>query len=101
MDKDLRASVIHRATHTCELCGRWADPDTLQAHHRKLRTRGGEDSLENLVALHLECHGWVHANPAEATALGFMVSAWEDPATVPVMLHRRRLMLPGATWRKP
>lgn len=58
-------------------------------HHRKLRSRGGADAADNLVLMcgsgTTGCHGWAHAHPADATALGFIVSRWDDPATVPIL----------------
>jgi hypothetical protein len=30
------------------------------------------------------CHGWIHAHPAEAYRLGFLVKSGQDPALVPV-----------------
>lgn len=60
-------------------------------HHRKLLSRGGEDWPSNLITLSgsgtTGTHGWAHANPAEATRLGFMVPSWvDDPADVPIYL---------------
>lgn len=43
-------------------------------HHVILRSRGGPDEPWNLVHLCHACHGWVHANPQKATALGLMQS---------------------------
>lgn len=59
--------------------------------HRKLLSRGGKDTIGNLVSLSgsgtTGTHGWVHANPAEAEHLGLMVPSWiDDPSEVPVRL---------------
>ena len=58
-------------------------------HHRKLRSRGGGDEVSNGVLLcgsgTTGCHGWAHANPAEATRLGLIVSRWMNPADVPIL----------------
>lgn len=64
-------------------------------HHRQLLSRGGEDWPSNIVTLSgsgtTGTHGWVHANPAEATRLGFMVPSWvADPAAVPIFLADSR-----------
>lgn len=45
-----------------------------QAHHIVLRSRGGSDDLSNLMWLCHLCHAHIHANPAEATARGWMRS---------------------------
>lgn len=41
-------------------------------HHRVLRSRGGSDDFGNLVHCCHACHAHIHANPAWATAHGFM-----------------------------
>lgn len=56
------------------------DKAQLHAHHRKLRTRGGKDSLENLLAVAFDCHEWIHSHPHEAGAGGWMLHSWDDPA---------------------
>lgn len=58
-------------------------------HHRKLRSRGGLHTAGNLISLNgsgtTGSHGWVHANPEEATYLGLMIPSWvDDPQDVPV-----------------
>ncbi|WP_345264656.1 HNH endonuclease signature motif containing protein [Nocardioides nanhaiensis] len=101
MDADLRTSIFVRAGGCCDRCGRGMDPDAWECHHRKLRSRGGEDSFANLVALCSTCHGWAHANPAEATDRGLIVPSWADPGTVPVWRHARAWWLPhGPLWQR-
>ena len=71
----------------CALCGLviWENGSR---HHRLLRSRGGGDEISNRVLLcgsgTTGCHGWVHANPAEATDLGFMVPTGVQPAAHPI-----------------
>lgn len=71
------------------MCGKQL-PFNWALHHRKLRSRGGDNSPSNLVALHHECHNLgtdsVHLNPAKATELGLMVPSWEEPSACPVTL---------------
>jgi hypothetical protein len=85
----LRALVYTRARGYCEKCGSLLS-DNWALHHRKLRSRGGKDTPENLMALHHECHNLathsVHNNPALAKEQGFMVSSWDDPSACPVTL---------------
>ena len=77
MKGGVRQVVIDRAEQRCERCRRYLHEERASLHHRKLRSRGGEDSAANLVLLcgtgTTGCHGWVHLNPREATAAGFMV----------------------------
>lgn len=85
----LRGLVYSRSVGYCERCGKQLG-ESWALHHRKLKSRGGEDDVTNLLALHHECHNLatdsVHNNPARATETGHMVSSWEDPAECPVML---------------
>lgn len=58
-----------------------------ERHHRKLRSHGGQDAIENLLLLCPHCHKTlIHGNPGRAYRLGFLVHSWEDPATAPVRL---------------
>jgi hypothetical protein len=89
MKPELREQIFQRSGGYCEACGgsleaNWA------AHHRLLRSRGGKDSVTNLVALHHKCHNLsrpsVHLDPAWATERGLMCPSWEDPACLPLTL---------------
>lgn len=68
-----------------------------------LRSRGGPDAVENLILTcgsgTTGCHGWMHANPAEATAAGFIVPSWGDPAGWPILhsLYGWVLLQPDGT----
>lgn len=57
-------------------------------HHRKFKSRRGGDEVSNGVLLcgsgTTGCHGWAHANPEAARALGFAVGTDEDPRQVPI-----------------
>ena len=81
-----RVAVYHRALGRCERCGANLTMTGLEAHHRKLRSRGGGDELSNLAALCPQCHDWVHANPAAAEVSGWMVPTTTDPGSVAVRL---------------
>lgn len=82
MRKDDRAAVVTRAGGKCERCRARITADTGHLHHRKLRVRGGDDNPQNCVFLCAPCHTWAHEHPAEATATGWMVASWDDPATI-------------------
>ena len=97
IDPTLRLLVRDRAGGLCECCGDRLSP-IFQCHHRKLRSRGGQDSAANLLALCGLCHRRVHSHVAWATEHGFIVSANDDPATVPVAINLsvwRRLLPDG------
>jgi len=87
-----RRTLYKRCKGMCEFCG--GDlPESWAAHHRKLRSQGGKDTLDNIVALHHECHNLgtksVHLNPKKSYENGFMVHSWETPHETPLnLIHR-------------
>lgn len=83
---EVRSAVLHRSRGLCEACGA-ALRGTPDLHHRKLRSRGGDNSAENLIAVHRTCHEWIHRHPKIATlAYGLMVSSWAQPWATPMVL---------------
>lgn len=55
----------------CERCGH--SPAT-EVHHRRTRSLRGHLTLPaNCARLCADCHRWVHANPAQAHAAGWLV----------------------------
>jgi hypothetical protein len=86
MDKMIRERVWERSKGYCEMCGIPMDKQDFALHHRKLKSRGGKDTMSNLIALHHGCHNTrtdsIHLNPKWATEHGFMVSSWSDPENV-------------------
>ena len=85
----LREQVFARSQGYCEKCGNSLF-ESFALHHRKLKSRGGKDTVENLLALHHECHNFgtdaVHFNVALAEKHGWIVSSYADPADVSVTL---------------
>lgn len=89
--KRVREAVMDR-DGGCLRCGsdRWQVAG-LNAHHRKGRLGAGANDPANLVILcgsgTTGCHGWVHANPAEAYRTGWLVRRLgaDDPAAIPVL----------------
>jgi hypothetical protein len=85
----LREAVLARCQNYCELCGN-ALTDTFALHHRKLKSRGGKDTIDNLVALHHACHNMgnnaVHLNVQKATVSGHMVPTYATPSEYPLHL---------------
>lgn len=85
--KERRAAyetVALRSGGVCEGCG--AAPAEA-VHHRLYRSRGGEDTVDNLLALCGvgnvdKCHGVAHTLIGEH--LGWSVRSGNDPADVPV-----------------
>lgn len=87
--KVLREQVLTRCQGYCELCG-FGLSDTFALHHRKLRSRGGQDTLDNLIALHHHCHNLgtdsVHMNIKKATESGHIVPRHATPSEFPLRL---------------
>lgn len=81
-----RRQLRERSEGYCESCGlEWAT----NAHHRKNRSQGGDDSLANLLLLcgsgTTGCHGWVTEHPAESYANGRSVRQHDEPSEVSVL----------------
>lgn len=64
---DVVAEVLHRATGNCEACGEAAPfirssngTPYLEVHHRTQLSDGGDDTVENAVALCPNCHRKKH-----------------------------------------
>ena len=78
--------VLDRAAGYCETCGGSA-ASSMALHHRKLKSRGGKDSANNLIWVHHECHNLgtdsIHMKPAFATDKGWMVASWDQPEDTP------------------
>lgn len=86
MDDKTVDQVLTRSAGICE--ARFSPACTgygTQLHHRKLRSRGGKDTVANLVSVCHLCHGHIHGEVKQATALGLIVSTWADPEQVPLV----------------
>jgi len=78
------AQVRERDLGRCAKCG---CGQGLHAHHRIRRSQGGPATYSNMITLCVTCHGWVHANPAQAAAGGWLISLGTDPCLVAVRHH--------------
>lgn len=61
-DPDLDATCTRYATHV---------------HHRKYKSAGGSNELDNLLHVCQPCHTWIHANKPRARFLG-ITPDWRD-----------------------
>lgn len=100
IDPALRSLVYDRAGGVCDLCGQRLGRKGWAAHHRQLRSQGGPDTAENLIAVHHFCHTErIHRCPAWARGCGFIVASYDDPGATAVFRHLRRWQQPtGAEW---
>jgi len=89
MDKKLVQLVQKRANGYCEVCG-GVMHEQGALHHRKLKSRGGKDTLSNLIYIHHGCHNLktdsIHLNPALAESKGWMVASWQEPYETPFVM---------------
>lgn len=85
----IKDAIWERTGGLCDFCGRTvAAKRQMQVHHRKLRSQGGDWSLDNLMGLHQWCHNIgpdsIHQNVTRSYELGHLVHSWADPSTVPI-----------------
>lgn len=102
----LREALLERCQGYCEWCDRPLsyNPDDWAAHHRKLRSQGGRDELENLLAVHHGCHNLhtksIHLRPVIAYERGALVHSWDDPTTTPLTrMDGSKVMLRGSAYQ--
>ena len=82
------------------MCGVTVALEEYQAHHRKLRSQGGQDDLDTLVCVCAPCHlVTIHGHPAQAREHGWIVPSHANPATSPIHRFDGRWYLPGDAWR--
>lgn len=56
-------------------------------HHRKRRSQGGRNTVENLLHLSQHWHDAIHANPAWSYRHGLLLRSTQDPAVYPPHLR--------------
>jgi hypothetical protein len=82
----VRADLRERSGGCCERCGK---PFANNAHHRKNRSQGGQDTLSNLLMLcgsgTTGCHGYITEHPTDSYNNGWSVRSTADPELVPVV----------------
>lgn len=44
----------------------------IDPHHALMRSQGGQDTLEDMIAVCRAHHDWIHANPARSYELGLL-----------------------------
>lgn len=59
--KRLQIAVLERDSFTCQKCGQHT---TAPPHHKRKRSRGGSDTMENMITLcgplEIDCHAKEH-----------------------------------------
>lgn len=82
---EVRALITARSGGVCEGCGA---ARATEMHHRRFRSRGGDDSADNLLHLcgwgnHTGCHGIAHSGRQGALRGWAVPSGWMEPAEFP------------------
>lgn len=57
-----------RIENSSVLCLVWG----YEVHHKRRRSQGGTNDLNNLIYACIPCHRWIHEHPADAAALGLL-----------------------------
>lgn len=87
--------VRSRASYMCELMIRDAgcNGKAQHLHHRKMRSQGGEHTVENLVSACTNCHHYVHMKPAISYSHGWLVRSTRDPDHEPFLRRGGAVLL--------
>lgn len=92
---ETRRTVLRRDGWKCAICNREIDShwSGYSIHHRIPRSHPfpGLHEPANLILLcgsgTTGCHGWVHAHPAAAYRMGWLVHNWQTPEHTPLYSH--------------
>lgn len=85
--------VDERDQQCCVVCGMSLYAVSGSRHHRRPRSHkfGGLHLPANLILVcgsgTTGCHGKIHANPAWAYQMGYLVHSWDTPEKVPLKHH--------------
>ncbi|MEN8217418.1 MAG: RNA-guided endonuclease IscB [Pseudomonadota bacterium] len=74
LHENLRLATLMRDDFSCQQCR--VKNTRLEAHHIKLTSEGGKDTVNNLITLCSECHSKVHSGKIQLKAKG--VSGFKD-----------------------
>lgn len=81
--EETRMAVRRRSGGRCEVESSVCTGEAAHFHHRKLRRHKDQREVNCLHACS-PCHTHIHGNVGKAKLMGWLVSEWDDPATVPV-----------------
>jgi hypothetical protein len=61
--QNVRSYLMSREKGLCEYCKKDFKNSSSHIHHRKLKSKSGNNRLGNLMLLHEDCHKKIHKNP--------------------------------------
>jgi 5-methylcytosine-specific restriction endonuclease McrA len=76
LHENLRLATLLRDDFCCQQCG--VKNTRLEAHHIKLTSEGGKDTINNLITLCSKCHSKVHSGKIQLKSKGKGVSGFKD-----------------------
>lgn len=84
-------AIYERCGGTCEMdmghlpynAEPWLTTGRMAFHHRQARGMGGskgrqQDTTQNLLYLHSECHEYIHRHPDWAREFGYIISQYAE-----------------------
>lgn len=94
LDPELRRLLWKRAGGLDEVTGERIVGGRWDAHHRRKKSQGRDDSPSNLLVVMRLTHNRLGNREAWARERGFIVSAYGDhPRDIAILLHLRRYVL--------
>ena len=88
-DHRVSQEILYRSRLNCEVRLEGCEGRGRHLHHRKLRSQGGPDTVENGLHVCTPCHHAIHTDPdVEPYDRGLLVHSWADPVDIPVTLDR-------------
>jgi len=70
---EARKAAFARSAGRCEAQWQGCQQSAQHAHHRLLRSQGGQHTADNLLSVCFSCHAYIHANPEQAYERGHML----------------------------
>jgi hypothetical protein len=91
---NVKAYVLHRDSHKCQLCGGRSKEPRLNVHHIVQRSQGGSDRPNNLITLCKKCHTKLHEGKLRSNQIQLNVKVTKGYRAETFMSTvRKRLMV--------
>lgn len=78
----IRRPLVAELLEQRPVCERCDSARSTDVHEPRMRSRGADiTDRKQCVCLCRDCHNWIHANPAAATADGWLIASWDREAS--------------------